>query len=119
MQAGSNSYPIPPSGPVAAAHDKRRPALRQPSLFFILTALLALIVALPVFTVISFLFSPSTDTWQHLADTVLSDYVSNSLLLMLGVTIGAGSMGVTMAWLVSMYEFPGRGLFTWSLLLPL
>ena len=88
-------------------------------MFLWVTILIALVVATPVLTVISFLFTPSTDTWSHLADTVLWDYIQNSLLLMLGVAVGAGSMGVTSAWLVSMYEFPGRRIFTWALLLPL
>ncbi len=70
-------------------------------------------------TIIGFLLNPATDTWQHLVDTVLTDYVINSIVLMIGVALGAGSIGVTSAWLVSMYEFPGRRLFTWTLLLPL
>lgn len=121
MQAGNNPPVNPethqtlPSPPLK----RSRPAFRWPSLFFVSTILIALVVALPVLTVISFLISPSTETWQHLADTVLADYISNSLILMLGVALGAGSMGVTMAWLVSMYDFPGRRIFTWSLLLPL
>ncbi|VAX10869.1 Ferric iron ABC transporter, permease protein [hydrothermal vent metagenome] len=84
-----------------------------------MAALVALVIATPILTILSYLFHPGTDTWQHLADTVLADYVSNSLLLMLGVAIGAGSIGITTAWLTSMYSFPGRRLFIWSLLLPL
>ena len=120
MLAGSNPASPRPKQPAPISTGLLRwPALRRPSAFLSATFLIALIVALPILTVISFLFSPSTETWQHLADTVLSDYVVNSLILMVGVAAGAGSMGVTMAWLVSMYDFPGRRLFTWSLLLPL
>jgi iron(III) transport system permease protein len=54
-----------------------------------------------------------------LADTVLADYVINSLLLMLGVAIGTLIGGVGTAWLTSMCNFPGRGLFEWALLLPM
>ncbi len=123
VQAGSktdiNSLPdLEPSDPDSDS-SRRGLALRRPSVFLLLTTLITLIVALPVFTVISFLISPAGDIWQHLLDTVLKEYISNSLILMLGVALGAGSMGVTMAWLVSMYDFPGRNLFTWSLLLPL
>ncbi len=78
-----------------------------------------MLVLVPVLTVISYVLNPGTDTWQHLVETVLSEYISNSLILMVGVAIGAGSIGVTSAWLVSMYQFPGRRLLTWSLLLPL
>ena len=70
---------------------------------------LALLLALPVLVVVGFLFVPSGDVWQHLADTVLADYVTNSLLLMAGVTLGTLIGGVGTAWLTSMCRFPGRG----------
>jgi iron(III) transport system permease protein len=66
-----------------------------------------------------YLFVPATQVWQHLADTVLIDYISNSLLLMLGVAIGTLILGVASAWLTAMCQFPGRKIFEWALLLPL
>jgi len=80
---------------------------------------ITLLFAIPVFTVFSFVFQDSGDVWNHLAETVLSDYIINSLLLMLGVSFGTLSIGITTAWLTSLCEFPGRKLFQWALLLPL
>lgn len=80
---------------------------------------ISLLFAIPVITVTSFVFQGSNDVWQHLVDTVLADYVSNSLLLMLGVSVGTLSIGITTAWLTSICEFPGRKFFQWALLLPL
>jgi len=79
----------------------------------------ALTLALPVLVVLGFVFVPAGEVWQHLAATVLQDYVKNSLLLMLGVAIGTLLIGVTAAWLTTMCQFPGRGIFEWALLLPL
>ena len=79
----------------------------------------ALSLALPVFVVLAYLIEPTGEVWQHLADTVLEDYVINSLWLMLGVGIGVSLLGVSTAWLTSMCHFPGRGLFEWALLLPM
>ncbi len=76
-------------------------------------------MALPVFVVVGFVFVPVGDVWQHLAQTVLADYVRNSLWLVLGVTLGTLIGGVGTAWLTSMCRFPGRGLFEWALLLPM
>ncbi|MFK5985709.1 MAG: iron ABC transporter permease [Pseudomonadota bacterium] len=83
--------------------------------------LISLIFSIPVLSVFSTSFQPDSGTgvWQHLVDTVLSDYISNSLILMSGVTIGTLFIGVSTAWLTSICEFPGRKLFQWSLLLPL
>ena len=81
--------------------------------------LLALLLALPVIVVVSYVFVPTGEIWSHLAATVLPDYIINSLLLMLGVAIGTLLIGVSTGWLTSMCQFPGRGLFEWALLLPM
>ncbi len=81
--------------------------------------LLALLLSLPVLVVLGYLFEPSGEVWRHLVETVLQDYVTNSLLLMLGVAIGVLCLGVSTAWLTSMCQFPGRSLFEWALLLPM
>ncbi len=81
--------------------------------------LIALTLSLPVIVIIGFIFAPATEVWHHLANTVLNDYVSNSLWLMLGVALGTLIIGVSTAWLTVMCQFPGRGLFEWALLLPL
>jgi len=81
--------------------------------------LIAVIFAIPVITVAGFLFQPSADIWQHLIDTVLADYLTNSVLLMIGVGMGTFSIGVTCAWLTSVCQFPGKQVFVWALLLPL
>jgi iron(III) transport system permease protein len=81
---------------------------------------LAMLVALPVLAVVTNVFAGGTgDTWRHLLDTVLADYVVNSVLLCLGVGIGVGAMGTGAAWLVALNEFPGRRVAEWALLLPM
>lgn len=107
--------------PTPALSDKSY-ALMQPRRARVLPLLavgLAVLLAMPVVVVLLFLFSPSTDTWQHLVNTVLGDYVVNSLLLMLGVAFGVIVGGVTTAWITTMCRFPGRGVFEWALLLPM
>ena len=81
--------------------------------------LIAIIFAIPIITIAGFLFQPSADIWQHLIDTVLTDYLTNSALLMVGVGLGTFSIGVTCAWLTSVCQFPGKQVFVWALLLPL
>ena len=80
---------------------------------------IALLMALPVLVVASYLFQPFNENWTHLYENLLGDYVSNSLILMAGVTVGVLSMGIITAWLTSMCEFPMRRFFSWALLLPL
>lgn len=84
-----------------------------------LTISVALLVGVPIFTVAANLFVPSGDVWQHLASTVLPDYVKNSIILMLGVGTGVFILGVGTAWLVTMCRFPGSRWFNWMLILPM
>lgn len=80
---------------------------------------MALLVALPVLTVFAYVFVPAPEVWRHLADTVLVDYLTNSLWLVVGVAVGVLLLGVPTAWLNSMCRFPGQRIFEWALLLPL
>ena len=93
-----------------------KPLLNRWSLFVLFVALL---VSIPVLVVFANVFRPAGEVWQHLASTVLADYVINSLWLMIGVGVGTLSIGVATAWLCSMCYFPGRRIFEWALLLPM
>src|SRR3989344_5540878 len=70
------------------------------------------IVAAPILVVALSWLTPAGDIWRHLVHTVLGELLLNTAVLMLGV--GAG-----LAWLVTMYDFPGRRFFDWALMLPL
>jgi iron(III) transport system permease protein len=79
----------------------------------------ALVLALPVLVVASFVFCPAGEVWRHLAATMLAEYVTNSMLLLLGVGAGTLVLGVSTAWLCTLCRFPGRRFFQWALLLPM
>lgn len=81
---------------------------------------IAMLIAAPVLSVFSNVFvGGTTATWSHLADTVLGEFVSNTVILCIGVGLGVSSIGVTTAWLTTMHDFPGRRVFEWALILPL
>ncbi|MGO2355048.1 MAG: ABC transporter permease [Marinomonas foliarum] len=81
--------------------------------------MIAAILALPILVVLVNVLIGDGEVWQHLYQTVLAEYISNSILLMLGVGIGVLLIGVPCAWLTSMCNFPGRTFFSWALLLPM
>ena len=79
---------------------------------------LLIVLLLPTLQLLSGWFESDPQLWQHFADTQLLDLVSTTLLLLLGVTFGTLVLGVGLAWLVVMFEFPGRRWLSWLLLLP-
>ncbi len=91
----------------------------RPTLLTVIAVLVAAAIALPVLVVLQNIFVPSQGTWRHLTQTVLGDYVLNSLLLMAGVGFGVMFGGVLTAWIITMCRFPGRRVFEWALLLPM
>jgi iron(III) transport system permease protein len=93
---------------------------RWPSGLLLLAGLTAMLVALPILAVGSFVFAGGTgSTWAHLASTVLPDYVRTTLWLCAGVGLGVTLLGVGSAWLVTRHDFVGRAVFEWALMLPL
>ena len=83
------------------------------------SVLIAALVLLPVVTVAVMALNPTENIWPHLLATAMPRYVWNTLVLTLGTGALAAAMGTGSAWLVTMYQFPGRRGLEWLLLLPL
>ena len=81
--------------------------------------LAACLLAAPVAVILASLSRPRDEVWDHLAATVLPQYVANTALLLLGVAAGVLLIGVATAWLVTMCRFPGSRTLEWALLLPM
>ena len=82
------------------------------------TVILCCFLLGPVAALLLAAFGDSGGLWGHLVDTVLATYVTNTLLLMGGVGIVAIVFGVSSAWVISRYDFAGRDMLEWMLLLP-
>ncbi|WP_218942704.1 iron ABC transporter permease [Rhodoferax sp. BLA1] len=81
--------------------------------------LLAALVLVPVVVSLSSFARIDGSILSHLSEFVLPELLVNTFWLLLGVGFGVTLLGVSLAWLVAMCEFPGRRLFDWALLLPL
>jgi iron(III) transport system permease protein len=79
----------------------------------------AALVAMPVLAIVVLAAQPAPDVWQHLIDYVLPLALRDTALLLFGVGLVALGAGAGSAWLISLYDFPGRGLLLWLLPLPL
>ncbi|MFM5424157.1 ABC transporter permease [Aeromonas veronii] len=79
----------------------------------------ALLLGLPVIALLFSAFSAEGELFRHLADTVLLDYLGNTLGLVVGVVLLSLLFGVPTAWLVAMCQVPGRRALQWALMLPM
>ncbi|WP_370207419.1 ABC transporter permease [Pararhodobacter marinus] len=80
---------------------------------------IAAFIALPILAVVAQVFLPSDGAWAHLASTVLPLYLRNSLFLVMLTIALAAAMGVGAGWLIAGFEFRGRGVLQWALMLPM
>ncbi|WP_429010012.1 ABC transporter permease [Aeromonas allosaccharophila] len=80
---------------------------------------IALLLGLPVIALLFSAFSAEGELFRHLADTVLLDYLANTLGLVVGVVLLSLLFGVPTAWLVAMCQVPGRRALQWALMLPM
>ena len=87
-----------------------------------LLSALCLLLALPVLGVLGAWFAldaQALDTLAHQAATVLPGYVLQTAALAVGVGLGVVLLGSACAAAVTLFDFPGRRVFEWALLLPL
>ena len=85
--------------------------------WYISSFLISLLVALPIVTVFFGFFESTSDYFSLLKNTFLLEYISNSILLLIGVLFLSFIFGVGAAYFVSFYDFPGVNFFKWSLIL--
>jgi len=76
-------------------------------------------VVMPVLVSVLAWLQPAPELWAHVITVLLPSLLRNTAILFLGVGLGCFALGVSLAWLTSACEFPGRRFFDWALMLPL
>jgi iron(III) transport system permease protein len=80
---------------------------------------MAVLVCLPVLSVLTSLLQPTGDAWTHVVERLLPRFIGNTFWLMLGVGSLSLLFGIGSAWLIVSYRFFGSRLLEWALILPL
>ena len=78
-----------------------------------------LFVLTPLLLIFFSIFEGFNDNFTHIYNVVLLEYSVNSLILLLGVSFFVLIIGLATAWLTTKYEFPGKKVLEWALILPL
>ena len=91
--------------------------IKNINIWYLSSLLISIIVAIPIFTVFSSFFETTGNYSSIVRDTFFYNYISNSLTLLIGVLVLTFIIGVSCAYLVSFYKFPGSDFFKWALIL--
>lgn len=78
----------------------------------------AALVLLPLSVLALSWQSVDMEIWAHLWTTQMPRLLGNTLTLLAGVGVGVTVLGVSLAWLTSLCDFPGRRWLDWALMLP-
>lgn len=92
---------------------------RQLNGWAILSFIALVFIVLPGVVVLVELFAPVNENWQHIREYLLPTYVRNTLFIMLATGLLTTVIGTSLAWFVTVYDFPFRRFFKWALILPL
>lgn len=87
--------------------------------WLIAAAFVALLVAAPILSLVAIAARGSGDLWPHLVAYVFPNTLRQTVTLLAGVGMLVMTLGTGLAWLLTAYDFPGRRIFDWALLLPL
>lgn len=93
---------------------------RLNKIIWFLTALfITLFFVTPIIAIFYQSWSLNWQNIQHLWQTVLFDYLLNSLLLVIGTVSFSLVFALPCAWFISQYQFTGQKILQWLLCLPL
>lgn len=79
----------------------------------------AAVVLAPIAMLAASVLRPNTAVWREQWRARLPDQIIATLTLVVGVCALSLALGVSLAWLVGAYRFPGRRVLSWALVLPL
>ncbi len=88
-------------------------------IFSIISIIASLLIILPLLQIVFGLFTPASDAWIHIRTHLLRGYLFNTMILIIAVAILSTSIGLFTAFVVTRFEFKGRQLLSWTLILPL
>ncbi len=89
------------------------------NMWWLLSTCFVCLVIIPNMSIFINIFNAPNDNFRHIQKYLLKDYLTNSTILMMGAGLLSIVIGVTLAWLVTMFDFPMKKWFRWALVLPL
>ena len=90
------------------------------SAWWIGAALIALLIAVPLAVVVLTFFDPPSAAWREVVGYGgLGSYLKGTIIMLLGTGLLASVFGIGAAWVVTVWDFPGRKFFSLALMFPM
>lgn len=82
-------------------------------------AAISLLMLAPLIYITSYALRASGSDWARLWNTSIPSLLVNTLSLAAATAVLTFGLGVSLAWLVTCYDFPGKRIWSWLLAMPL
>lgn len=89
------------------------------SWWWISAVLISLVLIAPLSVIAKSLISEPGEGWELISELLLADYIRGTLIMIIGVGALTLIFGVGSAWVVTVWEFPGKKFFSLALMLPM
>lgn len=98
---------------------KIRNLKRRLNMWAIISFIIVALILIPNIDTFLHIFYKGNENWKHIKEYMLRDYIKNTLIIVIFTGVFTSILGVTLSWLISAYDFKGRKIFKWALILPL
>lgn len=92
---------------------------RKVSMRSVLAFLSIIIINIPIIAIISRVELASNSNWEHFKQYLLADAISNTLVLVILTLLLSCTIGVLLAAVVALFDFPLKRIFEWILYIPI
>jgi len=92
---------------------------RKVSMRSILAFLAIIFISIPVITIVGRVNFSYSSNWEHFSRYILPDATANTLILVVFTLLASGIIGVLLAVVVTLFDFPMKRFFEWVLYIPI
>jgi len=89
------------------------------NIWAVLSIVFALLILLPNVNILVNVFNEANENWNHIKEFLLKEYIVNTMIIVLFTGLFSIIIGTSLAWIISVFEFPFSSFFRWGLILPL
>lgn len=84
-----------------------------------LAVMIIIVTIIPAINVIFGVITANTENWSHIKQYLLTDYIITTAIVFAFSGLLASLVGVSLAYIITVFDFPLRSFFRWALILPL
>lgn len=99
--------------------EKLKKYINETKIWSLLSFGIIVITIIPALNIVFGVAAAESENWLHVKQYLLQEYIVNTIILFIFSGLFASLLGVSLAYLITVFDFPFRRFFKWALILPL